>query len=198
MDLWCHTTWQDPNNAFSFLAPTVQYGPYGAALTLETLGQRWRWEKTKVWRFFQKHGDVFTLHRLPGSFGCLIFNTLYPSGAEVLSPSCTEIERILKKIRILAGNTHISGTDNLRLNKMIRWHSRCVRPVPAGEGRHPSAEDRVSVSAHIIRAYFSLCWNCKHCVYDCGRKVFTNQTINVKTACGSCARIKIREKGASP
>ena len=54
MDLWCHSVWEDPNNAFSFMAPTVQYGKYGALLTLETLGQRWGWEKTKVWRFMKK------------------------------------------------------------------------------------------------------------------------------------------------
>ena len=35
LDLWCHTVWQDPRNAFSFWAPAIQYGSYGAALTLE-------------------------------------------------------------------------------------------------------------------------------------------------------------------
>mgnify|MGYP000284892146 FL=1 len=50
MDLWCHSVWEDPNNAFSFMAPTVQYGKYGALLTLETLGQRWGWER-------QRYGD---------------------------------------------------------------------------------------------------------------------------------------------
>ena len=55
LDLWCHTVWQDRGNAFSHMAPTVQFGLYGAILTLESLGQRWGWEKTKVWRFFRKH-----------------------------------------------------------------------------------------------------------------------------------------------
>jgi len=32
----------------SFFAPVIRYGKYGANLTLETLGQRWGWEKTKV------------------------------------------------------------------------------------------------------------------------------------------------------
>lgn len=40
LDLWCHTVSQDPDNAFSFLSPTVQFGKFGAVLTLETLGQR--------------------------------------------------------------------------------------------------------------------------------------------------------------
>ena len=31
LDLWCHTVWQDPGNAFSHIAPAVQYGKYGAA-----------------------------------------------------------------------------------------------------------------------------------------------------------------------
>lgn len=76
LDLWCHTIYEDYGNAFSFLAPAVQYGKYGAILTLETLGQRWGWEKTKVWRFFKKHGDVFALHRLPGSYDWLEILTL--------------------------------------------------------------------------------------------------------------------------
>lgn len=69
LDLWCHTTYEDYGNAFSFLAPVVQYGRFGSVLTLETLGERWGWEKTKVWRFFKKHGDVFSLYRLtyPGA-----------------------------------------------------------------------------------------------------------------------------------
>ena len=67
LDLWCHTVSMDPHNAFSFFAPVCQYGKTGVFLTLENLGQRWRWEKTKVWRFLQKHKDVFTLYRLPGS-----------------------------------------------------------------------------------------------------------------------------------
>ena len=77
LDLWCHTVSMDPHNAFSFFAPVCQYGKTGVFLTLEKLGQRWRWEKTKVWRFLQKHRDVFTLYRLPGSLGCLVFNTSY-------------------------------------------------------------------------------------------------------------------------
>ena len=53
LDLWCHTVHKDYGNAFSFLAPVIQYGKYGCALTLEQLGRRWGWGKTKVWRFFQ-------------------------------------------------------------------------------------------------------------------------------------------------
>jgi hypothetical protein len=64
LDLWCHTVWQEPSNAFSHMAATVQFGREGAALTLEKLGARWGWEKTKVWRFLQKHGEVLTLLEL--------------------------------------------------------------------------------------------------------------------------------------
>ena len=107
LDLWCHTVWQETGNAFSYLAPAVQLGRLGAALTLEALGQRWGWEKTKVWRFFQKHGDVFALYRLPGAYGCLIFNKLYPLDTEVSLPTHTEIERIIGEMRICADNTHM-------------------------------------------------------------------------------------------
>lgn len=97
LDLWCHTVWQETGNAFSYLAPAVQFGRLGAALTLEALGRRWGWEKTKVWRFFQKNGDAFALHRLPGSYGCLIFNRLYPLDTEASLPTGAEIERIIEK-----------------------------------------------------------------------------------------------------
>lgn len=104
------------------MAPAVQYGKYGAIMTLETLGQRWGWEKTKVWRFFQKHGDVFSLYRLPGAYGCLIFNKLYPSGTEVSLPSQDAVVRILEEIRILA--THCDdhwrqyGTKDLTMRPL--------------------------------------------------------------------------------
>ncbi|MFT3951748.1 MAG: hypothetical protein QM689_07405 [Oscillospiraceae bacterium] len=173
LDLWCHTVWQDPCNSFSYQAPAVQYGRYGAALTLETLGQRWGWEKTKVWRFFQKHGDVFTLYRLPGSYGCLIFNKLYPSGAEVSDPDPSETERILNKIRILGENTHISGADNVRLGKMIAWFSQKTAENTEAKPDMKESVSRVALPAPIIRAYFSQCWNCKNCVYDCRVKNIT-------------------------
>lgn len=30
LDLWCHTVWEDSDNGFSFFAPVIQYGKYGA------------------------------------------------------------------------------------------------------------------------------------------------------------------------
>lgn len=67
LDLWCHTVWQETGNAFSYLAPAVQFGRLGAALTLEALGRRWGWEKTKVWRFFRRMGmpSLCTVCRAP-------------------------------------------------------------------------------------------------------------------------------------
>ena len=118
LDLWCHTVWRDSNNAFSHLAPMVQFGREGMALTLESLGVRWSWEKTKVWRFIQKYRDTFLLFKLPGSYGCLIFNTRYPGTATAI-PTSEEIVRILDEIRNLGQNTHFKGTDNQKINGMM-------------------------------------------------------------------------------
>ena len=167
LDLWCHTTWQDPRNAFSFLSPAVQFGEYGAILTLEYLGQRWGWERTKVWRFFRKHEGAFPLYRLPGSFGCLVFNSLYPVGHSYQVPKQADVERILTKIRIIGMKTRISGTDHTRLCKMVLWYSKQLSEVQ----QQPSIYEktaRVAVSPYIKYAYFSLCWNCKNCKCDCG------------------------------
>lgn len=150
LDLWCHTTWMDTHNVFSCLAPAVQYGKTGAVLTLETLGRRWGWEKTKVWRFFQRHGDAFSLYRLPGSYGCLIFNKLYPTDTEVSLPSYAELERIIEEMRICAGNTHIAGSDNMRLNKMCLWYSRGLITQATDDCAEQSSERRVAFLRPII------------------------------------------------
>jgi len=163
LDLWCHTVWRDPNNAFSHMAPAVQFGQYGAVLTLEKLGARWGWDKTKVWRFLQKHGDVFTLHKLPGSFGCLVFNNNYPTGTEIAAPTGDEIIRILGEIRILAENTHFSALNHEHLNKLVAWYSKTLPLHTQSEMFEAGAENRVSV----FPTYISHCRNCKNCYNDC-------------------------------
>lgn len=166
LDLWCHTVSEDPDNAFSFLAPIAQFGKFGTVLTLETLGQRWNWEKTKVWRFFQKHGDVFTLHRLPGAFGCLIFNKLYPTDAEVSIPESEKIERIIAEIRILAKNEQKVGSDQENLSRLVAIYSRQLLTECAEENENTMAQNRVALfDPYILRAYFSHS-NCKKCKDD--------------------------------
>ena len=173
LDLWCHTVFEETNNAFSFLAPAVQYGKYGAVLTLEALGQRWGWEKTKVWRFFKKHGDVFALYRLPGSYGCLIFNRLYPAGTEVSMPAQEDIISILDKIRILGVNTQKKGSNHDQLNRIVTWYSRRLTGARAERAHQNEPERGVALSAPIIRAYLSLCRSCKKCIYDCkGKSIY--------------------------
>ena len=171
--MWSNTPSQDPDNAFSFLAPTIQYGKFGAILTLETLGRRWRWEKTKVWRFFQKYGDAFSLHRLPGAYGCLIVNNLYPTGCEWVNPTKEDIANVIQKLRTVSGWTERYGTDNEHLNRLVAYHSR--RAIPE--------EGRVALLDDIKRVYLSQCWSCKNCGNDCRSN---NQTKGVVTA------IKIR------
>ena len=196
LDLWCHTVWQDPRNAFSCAAPAVQYGQYGAALTLETLGLRWGWEKTKVWRFLQKHQDAFALHKLPGSFGCLIFNTQYPTGEVFTLPDQAEIIRILGEIRIQGRNTHsrltrqdargsrMSGTDNERVNRQIASYSKPASTLPSPVPVAP--ENRVAVSAPITRAYISPS-NCGNCDYDCARIICVKISVSGFQIRGPCS-----------
>jgi hypothetical protein len=189
LDLWCHTVSCDPRNAFSYMAPSVQFGQYGSALTLENLGRRWGWEKTKVWRFLQKHGDAFTLHKLPGSYGCLIFNTLYPTGTGVTVPAQAEVARILDEIRILGQNTHFSGSDNARINRLIAWYSKKLHSDESAEPLPESENGRVADSVpYNTRAYISPCWNCKNVIYDCWMKYIstTPESANHMTNRGPC------------
>jgi len=163
LDLWCHTAFEDLGNVFSFLAPAVQYGRYGSILTLETLGRRWRWEKTKVWRFFQKHGDVFALYRLPSSYGCLIFNMRYPTGTELQRPEESSIVSILSDILTSRACKYTDGSENSRLNQMVAWQSSTLVKGKQAVSAPSAPENRVADSDRITRAYFSHGWNCKHC-----------------------------------
>lgn len=198
LDLWCHSVWSEPNNAFSFLAPAVQYGKYGALLTLETLGQRWGWEKTKVWRFFKKHGDVFALYRLSGSYGCLIFNKLYPTGTEVSLPAQAEIVRILDEIRILGRNVQKKGSDHEHINRLIAWYSRRLTGAAGTDAQQAEDKNRVALSDPYIRAYFSLCRNCKNCGYDCKGKEYLSpavmETSKIRGPCGPVDITKIAKE----
>ena len=187
LDLWCHTVFRDKGNAFSFLAPAVQYGKYGSVLTLETLGKRWGWEKTKVWRFFNFYRSYFPLHRLPGAFGCVIFCRCYPAQDECDNPSDEEIMRILDLIRIKARNTHTEGSDNERINRFVAWKSRKVIQKMEDDYTQEEIQNmaekssdfrgrqkcRVAEIPPIIRAYFSHGKNCKNdrnCIYTCSSR----------------------------
>jgi len=192
LDLWCHTVSEDLGNAFSFLAPTIQFGKFGAVLTLETLGQRWNWEKTKVWRFFQKHGDAFKLHRLPGAYGCLIFNKLYPMDAEFTMPESEKIERIIAEIRILAKNEQKVGSDSEKLSRMVALYSRQLLTECAEENENTPPKNRVALfDPYILRAYFSHS-NCKNCIYDCkGKSIYSPPVIDTSKIRGPCGPVDI-------
>ena len=161
LDLWCHTVHCDFSNAFSFAAPTVQYGKEGSILTLETLGKRWNWEKTKVWRFMRKHQDTFALRRLPGSFGCVIFNAQYPDDQEYSVPESDDVIRIWNEMRETNENTHI-------IRKPARFVARISRIFLDSLQKYQDfyfQKSRVALFAPIIRAYLSHS-NCKN-IYDC-------------------------------
>ena len=169
LDLWCHTTYGDYGNAFSFLGPAIQYGKYGSVLTLDNLGKRWGWEKTKVWRFFKKHEDTYVLFRLPGAYGCVIFNRIYPAASEIPMPEHEDVIKVLNDIRKAGKKISVRGSDSERLNCMIAWRSRIV--VTAYEKEfEEDANTGVALSNPLIRAYFSHgrnCKNCRNCIYDC-------------------------------
>ena len=170
LDLWCHTTYKDYGNAFSFLAPTVQLGKYGAVLTLDKLGNRWGWEKTKVWRFFRKYADTFSLYRLPGAYGCIVYNIKYLDGVQTKLPSIELVHMLIDVIRMASRNGIIAESDSDRLNRMIAWNSCKVMKTLEMLDGDESCENRVALAEHYTRAYFSHGRNCKYgrnSIYDC-------------------------------
>lgn len=190
LDLWCHTVWNDRGNAFSMLAPVIQFERCHSVLTLETLGQRWKWEKTKVWRFLRKYQDTFLLYRLPGSYGCLIYNGQYPTGTNTSLPSPEDVVRILKEIRISSPKTYRKGSDHERLNRMIIkfTYKHGTDFLMQKESCPQSVQKcRVALSSPIIRAYFSLhCKNCRNCSYDCRGTTYGTDFEKKKEIRGPC------------
>ncbi len=170
LDLWCHTTFRDYGNAFSFLGPTVQLGKYGSVLTLDGLGSRWNWEKTKVWRFFQKNEETFALYRLPSSYGCIIYNKQYFYGEDVALPEESDVLQMLSDIRSASHRGIIARSETERINMMIAWNSRKVVKAQEVSAENESDESRVASVNPYTRAYFSHGRNCKYsrnCIYDC-------------------------------
>ena len=102
-------------------------------------------------------------------------------------PSQANVVRIIEKIRILGANKHIHGTDHERLNKLVAWLSQ--KALDAGAEQAESdvcagcAEDRVALSAPIIRAYLSH----KNCEYDCKVRVYLSCSGNFKNIRGPCS-----------
>lgn len=169
LDLWCHTTWRERSNAFSFLAPSIQFNRYSSVLTLDSLGRRWNWEKTKVWRFFKKYADDFYLYKLPGSYGCLIFNTGYPGADELKASLPADIERILEEIRTKGTNAHkYEMTDHQYINRIIASYSPSTVDIMGLDQEEPISEGRVALLAPIyIRAYFSPECSSTRVEFDC-------------------------------
>ena len=168
LDLWCHTVWGDRHNAFSRLAPAVQIMRGQPVLTLESLGARWGWEKTKVWRFLRRYASIFSLYKLPGSFGCLIFNQLYPTNVGPIEvPTDAAIMRVLNEIRFMGAKTHYSGSDHERINLYTLWFSNRINLGNLNDGCpsqcHPAVDRVALLTPYNTRVYSSLPKGTKDC-----------------------------------
>ena len=124
LDLWIHTIYRDSDSPLSNIVPLVQFDT-GPALTLASLGNRWGWERTKVWRFFKKYADTFFLFKLPGSYGAVVCNMMYCQTENAHSVRKT-ISRFVCKILILGRNTLSGKKTYLRLNLLLRLFGAVV------------------------------------------------------------------------
>ena len=185
LDLWSHTIYRDYGNAFSFLGPAVQFGKYGSVLTLDGLGKRWGWEKTKVWRFFQKNADDFALFKLPSCYGCVIYNKQYFREGEVLPPDESDVIQMLSDIKAHSRIGIPVINENERINRMVAWNSRKTVKALEEASENESGEERVAVVSCYTRAYFSHGRNCKYSrnsIYDCrgmflGERTFESELL---------------------
>ena len=131
IDLILHTVIGEHTNPFSYLAPTIMY-ENNSMLTLDYLGSRWNWEKTKVHRFFKKYSSVFALRKCPGNFGSVIFTNCqteigcFPSQSDV-----AQIVRLCLRYNKRSADTsrHYHTINNL----MRRAASRIMSHIRHGK-----------------------------------------------------------------
>lgn len=86
-DLYLHTVYNYGYNPFSEKCPVVMYDENTSVITLDVLGQRWGWSKTKVSRFFKKFDAYFSLVKLQSSYGCVVFNKVFQTDTEFTVPT---------------------------------------------------------------------------------------------------------------
>lgn len=108
-----------------------------------------------MWRFFKKHGDVFSLHRLPGNYGCVLFNILYPIGTAGVSPTQKQVEAVWAEWRRLSKpskSKRKTGTQRDFHRTVDRYSRRIMKQT---EHARPKCDvkNRVALSVPIIRAY---------------------------------------------
>ena len=122
------------------------------------------------------------MHRLPVSYGCVIYNRCYPTSDGVAMPSQEEVVSICKEILIWARNTYTEGTRNEKLNRYVAWKSRRMLKQweesvqnQSEEYEQMEIESRegvlkasVAFFAPIIRAYIS---HGRNCQYACQGKL---------------------------
>ena len=162
LDLWIHTIFYDKKIFLTFFAPCVAFCDFLSFLSLEALSKRWGWEKTKTWRFFQKNKEVYKLIRLPGTYGCLIYNKVYPVNKEIHIPTSEKIEEIFIKIKTIFDEFGIDCRHS-KLGVLIQEHSELLIES------YFDKENSVALFNYIIRAYISPCWNLNNYLYDCNR-----------------------------
>lgn len=189
LDLWIHTIFNDKKNFLTFFAPSVTFSHFLSFLSLEALSKRWGWEKTKTWRFFQKNKEVYKLIRLPGTYGCLIYNKLYPVNKEILIPTSEKIEEVLIKTKEIFNETGIDCRHS-NLGKLIHEYSELLIE------RYFQKENSVALYDYIIRAYISPCWSFCNCFYDCKDiLVFTKIELRKNKIRGPCELLGFSRKG---
>lgn len=189
LDLWIHTIFNDKKNFLTFFSPGVTFDDFFSFLSLEALSKRWGWEKTKTWRFFQKNKEVYKLIRLPGTYGCLIYNKLYPANKEIKIPDSEKIEAILKKTKEIFNEY---GIDCRHSNLAVLIHEYSELLIE----KYFQKENSVALFDYIIRAYISPCWSFCNFFYDCKDiLVFTKIELRKNKIRGPCELLGFSRKG---
>lgn len=83
-------------------------------------------------------------------------------------------------------------SDHEHLNRLVTWYSRRLTSPDADESYGNEPENRVALSAPIIRAYLSPCRSCKNCRYDCqGKSIYPTAVVETSKIRGPCVPVDI-------
>ena len=128
-DLWLHTVVNDTVNVFSFIMPVIQFEAALPTMKLDRLADRWSWSKAKVQRFFVKNTGTFRLYKLPGSYGCVLFNTRYGGDHRGIDPAA-DISDVCSYMRQFGSNDRNEKPDRDHFCSLVyEYSSELIRKL---------------------------------------------------------------------
>ena len=134
---------------------------------------------------------MFELYRLPGTYGCLLFNKLYPTSKDIVLPNQSEIIEVILKTRQTLEDMNVDCAHG-NLGYLIEIMGEEFTNLIINEREKNS----VALFHCIIRAYISPCWKDVKISCDCKEYyiLLKREVIELNKIRGPCVSLDLHDK----